>query len=519
MSKVDYREILRLRHADYSQNRICASVSSSHHTVKDVLEAASAKNIHWPLSPDITNQELELLLFPDKYRNVSRYEEPNYTYIHSELAKSGVNMTLLWNEYCQTCHANGKTPYQYTQFCEKYRRWARVTKATMRIQHKPGDATEVDWAGDTIPLYDSVTGEESAAYLFLAALPCSCMAYAEAREDMRTESWLLCHVHAFNYFGGVTRLLIPDNCKTATISNNRYEIIFNRSYQELAEHYGTAIVPARVRKPRDKSHAEGSVRFAETWIIAALRNQKFFSLRELNEAVRGKLEELNNRPFKQRVGSRHSAFLEEEKSFLLPLPAHDFEPAVWSVAKVGVDYLVTDGLNKYSVPCNLIGEQVDIRTTSTMVVVLYHGGRVAAHRRLQTRQHDPIVIPEHMPPEHRAYLNYNAEGFRAWAAEVGSMTTKVVEYFLTSGKAPEQGYKSCASLTKLKKRYGAARLERACERLLSFSSSPSIRNLSSILKNGQDRSQSHENAAEAEPTPSYGITRGPAYFRRGGEQE
>ena len=516
---MDYREILRLRSIGCSQRQMERDKLVSREKSREIFDAADRLNIHWPFSPDITNQELELLLFPDKYRNVSRYEEPDYTYIHSELAKSGVNMTLLWNEYCQTCHANGKTPYQYTQFCEKYRRWARVTKATMRIQHKPGDAMEVDWAGDTIPLYDSVTGEEYAAYLFVAVLPCSCMVYAEAREDMRTESWLLCHVHAFNYFGGVTRLLIPDNCKTATISNNRYEMILNRSYQELAEHYGTAIVPARVRKPRDKSHAEGSVRFAETWIIAALRNQKFFSLRELNQAVRGKLEELNNRPFKQRVGFRHSAFLEEEKSFLLPLPAHDFEPAVCSVAKVGVDYLITDGLNKYSVPCNLIGEQVDIRTTSTMVEVLYHGGRVAAHKRFQTRQHDPIVIPEHMPPEHRAYINYNAEGFRTWAAEVGPMTGKVVEYFLTSGKAPEQGYKSCASLTKLKKRYGAVRLERACEHLLSFSSSPSIRNLSSILKNGQDRSQSNENAAEAEPTPSYGITRGPAYFRRGGEQE
>ena len=497
---MDYREILRLRSIGCSQRQMERDKLVSREKSREIFDAADRLNIHWPLSPDITNQELELLLFPDKYRNVSRYEEPDYTYIHSELAKSGVNMTLLWNEYCQTCHANGKTPYQYTQFCEKYRRWARVTKATMRIQHKPGDAMEVDWAGDTIPLFDPVTGEEATAYLFVAVLPCSCMVYAEAREDMRTESWLLCHVHAFNYFGGVTRLLIPDNCKTATISN-------------------TAIVPARVRKPRDKSHAEGSVRFAETWIIAALRNQKFFSLRELNEAVRAKLAELNNRPFKQRVGSRHSAFLEEEKSFLLPLPAHDFEPAVWSVAKVGVDYLITDGLNKYSVPCNLIGEQVDIRTTSTMVEVLYYGGRVAAHKRFQTRQHDPIVIPEHMPPEHRAYLNYNVEGFRTWAAEVGPMTTKAVEYFLTSGKVPEQGYKSCASLTKLKKRYGAARLERACEYLLSFSSSPSVRNLSSILKNGQDRSQSNENAAEAEPTPSYGITRGPAYFRRGGEQE
>ena len=514
---MDYREILRMRSMGCSQRQMERDKLASRETTKAVFEAADRLHIHWPLAPDVTNQELELLLFPDKYRNVSRYVEPDYSYIHSELAKSGVNMTLLWNEYCQTCNSNGKTPYQYTQFCEKYRRWARVTKATMRIQHKPGDAMEVDWAGDTIPYYDPVTGEEIPTYLFVAALPCSCIPYAEAREDMRTESWLLCHVHAFNYFGGVTRLLIPDNCKTATISNTRYEVIYNRSYQELAEHYGTAIVPARVRKPRDKSHAEGSVRFAETWIIAALRNQKFFSLQELNEAVREKLEELNNRPFKQRVGTRLSAFLEEEKSFLLPLPARDFEPAVWSVAKVGVDYLITDGLNKYSVPCNLIGEQVDIRTTSTMVEVLYHGGRVAAHKRFQTRQHDPIVVPEHMPPEHRAYLNYNEEGFRTWAAEVGPMTGKVVEHFLNSGRAPEQGYKSCASLTRLKKRYGAARLEHACEYLLSFSSSPSIRNLSSILKNGQDEPQLKEKPDK--PEPSYGITRGPAYFRRGGEQE
>ena len=231
---VDYRNILRLRSIKYSQRGIASSLNSSRNTVRDVLETAAARNIHWPLSPDITNQELELLLYPDKYKNVSRYVEPDFSYIHSELAKSGVNMTLLWEEYCQHCHANGKTPYQYTQFCEKYRRWARVIKATMRIQHKPGDAMEVDWAGDTIPLFDSVTGEESAAYLFVAVLPCSCMAYAEARADMRTESWLLCHLHAFNYFGGVPRLLIPDNCKTATISNNRYEMVLNCIFHSIS---------------------------------------------------------------------------------------------------------------------------------------------------------------------------------------------------------------------------------------------------------------------------------------------
>ena len=392
----NYREILRLSSLQYSQRTIESMAHCSRHTVRDVLQAAKEKGMSWPLSDDITNADLEQLLFPDKHKASSQYAEPDYPYIHRELARPGVTLTLLWEEYCAKCHEAGRKPYMSTQFGEHYRRWARITKATMRIQHKPGDAMQVDWAGDTIPVQDPITGEQSAAYLFVAVLPCSCYIYAEACEDMKTENWLSCHVHAFDYFGGAARLLIPDNCKTATLSNTRYDVVLNRSYQELAEHYGTAIVPARVRKPRDKSSAEASVRFAETWIIAALRDCKFFSLRELNESVAEKLEELNSRPFKQMAGCRRSAYLEEEKPYMLPLPASAFEPAVWSVAKVASDYLVTDGRNKYSVPCNLIGERVDIRVTRTTVEVFYHGSRVASHRRLQTRQRDPLVKREHM---------------------------------------------------------------------------------------------------------------------------
>ena len=514
---VDYREIMRLHSLNHSQRSIALATRSSRNTISEVVRSADERGISWPLDDDLSNRELELLLFPSKYQNASLYVEPDYPYIHKELAKHGVTLTLLWEEYCQKCHESGQVPYQSTQFGEKYRKWARATKATMRIQHKPGDAMEVDWAGDTIPLFDPVTGEESACYLFVAVLPCSCMVYAEACEDMKTENWLQCHVHAYNYFGGVTRLLIPDNCKTATISNTKYNVILNRSYQELSQHYGTAIVPARVRKPKDKSHAEGSVRFAETWIIAALRDRKFFSIQEVKEAVSEKLEELNDRAFKKRNGTRRSAYLEEEKAYMLSLPARDFEPAVWSVAKVGVDYLISDGRNKYSVPFNLIGEQVDIRTTGTTVEVFYHGSRVAAHCRFQTPQHDPCVKPEHMPPEHRKYLNYNAESFTEWANSVGPMTAKVVQYFLTSGRAPEQGYKSCARLTKLETRYGTVRLEHACERILTFSSMPSVRNISSILKNGQDKCEAKAEPKAASPN-SYGITRGAAYFHRGGEQ-
>ena len=515
---VNYREILRLSALKHVQRDICSAMHCSDHTVRAVLKEAAIHNIHWPLDKDITNAELERILFPDKYQKISTYVEPDYPYIHREIAKPGVTLTLLWEEYCRKCYEGGRTPYMSTQFGDKYRKWARITKATMLIQHKPGDAIQVDWAGDTILVYDSVTGEQSAAYLFVAVLPCSCYVYAEACDDMKTENWLNCHVHAFNYFGGAARLLIPDNCKTATTSNTRYETVLNRSYQELADYYNTAIVPVRVRRPKDQSSAEASVRFAETWIIAALRDRKFFSLHEVNEAVAEKFEELNSREFKQRPGTRRSAYLEEEQAYMLPLPAVPFEGAVWSMAKVPNNYLVSDGRNKYSVPYNLIGEKVDIRVTKTIVEVYFHGSRVASHRRLQTKQREPLMKLEHMPQEHQRYLAYNAEDFKTWARSVGPMAEKAVQHFLDSGKAPEQGYKACASLKKLGDRYGRKRLENACGRVLAFTTTPSVRNISSLLKN--------EKALPDLPQPEqpkninhYGITRGAAYFKKGGEQE
>ena len=313
---IDYREILRLDSLGYSRRRISSLVNSSHHTVEDTLKAAHDTRIAWPLEDDVTNAELQGLLFPWKYVSDSVYAMPDFAYIHRELAKNGVTLTLLWEEYCTKVRSNDSVPYSYTQFGEKYRRWARVTKATMRITHKPGDAMQVDWAGDPLYITDSVTGEQWPAYIFVAVLPCSWYTYAEACGDMKQENWLLCHVHAFDYFGGVPRLLIPDNAKTATITNNRYEVVLNRSSQELAEHYGTAIVPARVRRPDDKTAAEGSVKYVSTWITAALRDRKFFSLDEARRAVIEKLEELNRRPFKKRAGCRFSAFEEEEREFM-----------------------------------------------------------------------------------------------------------------------------------------------------------------------------------------------------------
>lgn len=516
---INYLEILRLNHLGYSQRTIETTAHCSRHTVREVLAETDKHGIQWPLDDDITNADLERMLFPDKYKSACLYIEPDYPYIHRELAKHGVTLTLLWEEYRRKCYDEGKKPYMFTQFGEKYRKWARVTKATMRIQHKPGDAIEVDWAGDTIPIFDSVTGEQSKAYLFVAVLPCSYYAYAEVCGDTQTENWLNCHVHAFNYFGGATRLLIPDNCKTATYSNTRYDVVVNRSYQELAEYYGTAIVPTRVRKPKDKSAAEASVDYAETWIIAALRDRKFFTVQEAQKATAEKLEEFNTREFRVRTGCRRSAYLEEEKAYMLPLPAIPFEPAVWSVAKVPNDYCISDGRNKYSVPYNLIGEKVDIRVTKNVVEVYYHGSRMACHRRLQTVQHDPLMKLEHMPEAHQKYLTYNADDFKIWAMSVGPHTEQVVSCFLESGKVPEQGYKACASLRKLGERYGKERLETACMNTLAYGATPSIRNISSILKSKQ--SKPAENVATSKKTQDlerYGITRGAAYFTKGGNR-
>ena len=513
---VNYREILRLDSLGYSQHQIAASVHSSRNTIREVLHASKTKGLTWPLEDTLTNEEILTLLFPAKVEMATKRKEPDYTYIHRELARPGVNLTLLWTEYCSTCNAEGVMPYMYSQFCDKYRHWAHVTKATMRIKHKPGEAMQVDWAGTTLQYQDPVTGELIDAYLFAAVLPCSCYAYAEACDDMKSTNWLMCHVHAYQYFGGVTRLLLPDNLKTGVLKNTRYDTVLNKSYQEMAEYYETAIVPARVLHPKDKSLAEGTVKFATTWIIAALRNRKFFSFEEVRLAVAEKLEELNHYSFKKREGCRYSALTDEEKEFMKPLPLTPYEPAVWSTAKVPLDYVISDGKNKYSVPFDLIGEEVDIRLTKATVEVFYHGSRVASHPRTAKQLRDPITQPEHMPIEHRKYLTYNADEFTRWAESVGEYTARVVHHFLSAGREPEQGYKSCASLTKLGDRYGHERLEVACERVLQYSSQPAIRNISTILKNGQDKV--HDAKRQMPASKSHGITRGAAYFQRGGEQ-
>ena len=509
----NYRKILEMHSQGFSQRSIESSVHSSHQTVKATLDRAKELNISWPLDDNVTNEVLDELFYGERKSGITPYAAIDYNYIHRELSKKGVTLTLLWNEYCERAYANGETPYMSTQFGDKYRRWARVTKATMRVTHKPGDTMQVDWAGGTIPYYDPITGEEYKAYLFVAALPCSSYLYVEACTDMKQENWLICHVHAYEYFGGVTRVLVPDNLKTGVTANTRYETQLNESYRELAEYYGTAIVPARIRKPQDKGLVERSVGFSTTWITAALRERKFFSFAEVREAVDERLEYVNTKPFQKRSGNRREAYLSEEKEFMLPLPKHRYEPSVWKQQTVGNDYLISDGINKYSVPFDFIGEQVQIRLTKDLIEVYFKGSRMTSHKRLEKFSVQPVVKPEHMPTNHREYLNYNADEFKEWASTVGKSVEEVVKHFLTSGSVPEQGYKACVSLTKLGKRYGKKKLEAACERMLAFSSSPSIRTITTLLKNNKEPDKPTE---KTDDSNKYGITRGAAYWRKVG---
>ena len=512
---IDYREIIRLKNLKFSNVAIANSLCCSRNTVSEVLKLAESHSLEWPIPETLTNKDIEQLFYPGRGTNEGR-RLPDYEYIYNELAKPGVTLSLLWAEYCAKCEAEHTIPYQHTQFNEKYHAYAASKKATLRIKRKPGETMEVDWIGDTLKVYDSANCCEIPAYIFVAVLPCSLYGYAEAFPDMKSNHWIEAHVHAYSFFGGVTRILVPDNLKTGVIKNTRTELILNRSYHEMAEHYGTAIIPARPVNPKDKPNAEGTVKVLETWILAALRNRKFFTFQELNKAIHKKLEEFNAKPFQKKKGSRLSAFLEEERDFHMPLPASPYETAVWSTATIQPDYLITVGNCKYSVPYEFIGKKVDIRAAENSIEVFYHGDRIASHVRKMYAP-EPIYLPEHMPENHRKFLEYNTESFLDWVKSMGHSTHLVIKHFLFMHKVEQQGYKSCASLMKLADRYGTDRLENACAKALSYTPNPSLKNISTILKNGQDKVVLTSESARVSNKESlkYGITRGASYYKGG----
>lgn len=382
----------------------------------------------------------------------------------------------------------------------------------MHISRKPGEQVEVDWAGDPAKIIDPDTGVITEAYLFVGVMTYSQYAYVEAFINEKQRAWITAHVHMYNYFGGVATLLVPDNCKTAVIhTKDWYTPKLNATYHEMAEHYGTAIIPARVRKPKDKASVEGAVGNISTWITAALRNEQFFSLEELNTAIREKLEVFNHRTFQKKEGSRWSLFHHEELPFLSPLPTTPYELADWKQAIVQFNYHISlDGM-LYSCPYEYIKRKVDVRVTERVLEIFYNHNRIASHKRLYGRKGQYSTIVEHMPPDHQKYLEWNGERFKQWAQRIGPNTHQVVIAILSSSRVEQQTYKSCMGLLKLAERHSESRLEAACEKALSYTASPSYKSIKNILTTGIKEISKPETEKPTKNT--YGITRGANYYR------
>lgn len=501
------KEVLRLTHqAGLSEREIAGSLGIAASTVHRYLDRATRAGLSWPLPAELDEAGLERRLFPPLPPSSQPRTAPDWGWVHRELRRKGVTLQLLHLEYKQA-HPDG---YQYSRFCELYAQWAGRVDLVMRQTHRAGDKLFVDYAGATFPIYP-VDGPAWAAELFVAVLGASNYTYAEASPSQQLPDWIGAHVRAFEYFQAVPALLVPDNLRSGVTKSHRYEPLLNRTYAEMAAHYGTAIMPARANKPRDKAKAEVGVQIAERWILASLRNEHHASLAEANAAIAGKLEWLNNRPFAKLDGTRALLFAQLDKPAMRPLPGARYEFATWKTAKVNIDYHIDVDRHYYSVSYQLVGRHVDVRAGEHTVEVFFRGNRVASHARSHVRG-GFSTQPEHMPERHRAHLAWTPERLTAWAGRTGPATAELVGQIMASRAHPEQGYRSCLGIMRLSKRYPVARMEAACGRALAIGAR-SYRSVESILVHGLDGAPIPGVEPDQPPPRDHEHLRGAAYYQ------
>jgi transposase len=438
---------------------------------------------------------------------------PDLSWVHQELKKAGVTLLLLWEEYRQ---AHVESAYGYSQFCDIYRRWERKLKPSMRQVHRAGEKTFVDFSGKRPQLVDPKTGEVIPVELFVGALGASGYTYAEATLTQQLPDWTAAHVRMLEYFEGSTDLWVPDQLRSAVSRPCRYEPEVNRSYQELARHYGAVVIPARPGKAKDKARVESMVQVAQRWILARLRNRTFFSLEELNAAIAVLLEDLNGRKMQKIGKSRRELWEKLDRPALKALPIHRYEQAEWKTCRVNIDYHIEVARHPYSVPFQLLGEQVEARFSASVVEIYYKGRRLDSHPRRY--DHQPSTKAEHMPSAHRAHAEWTPSRLIHWGEKTGPATGRVVAGILKSRPHPEQGYRACLGLMRLGKRYGADRLEAACERaehLRAFS----YTTVKNILASGQDRIAIEKDVPAKEATRTHDNIRGGTYYAATKEHE
>ena len=505
------KEVLRLHLGEgLSRRQVSRATGLPYTTIVDHLARARRAGLGWPLPEDMDDAALEARLFTRTAIPAAAARPlPDWAELDRELrAKKNVTLALLHLEYKER-HPEG---YQYTQFCRHYHAWRGKLDVVMRQEHRAGEKCFVDWAGQTVPIVDPATGEVALeAAVFVAVLGASNHTYAQAFASQELEHWISGHVRAFEAWGACPRICVPDNPRTGVTKAHRYEPILNATYAEMAAHYGIAVIPARPYRPRDKAKVEVGVQVAQRWILARLRKRTFFSLTELNFAIKELLVWLNDRPFKKLAGSRQSRFEELDRPALRPLPATRYQFATWKTATVNLDYHVEADHHYYSVPYQLAREVVDVRLGTSTVEIFRRGRRVASHLRSRARGRH-TTASEHMPEAHRRHLEWTPTRIVRWAEGTGPQTAALVSAVMESRPHPEQGYRSCLGIMRLGKRYGDDRLEAACTRALA-SAALSYRSVESILKTGLDRQPLPEATTAQVAARSHENVRGPDYYR------
>lgn len=502
------REILRLKwELKLSERVIARSCCISRSTVAEYVRRAEAGGLTWPLPEDQSDSQLFELLYPRTQQLTPKAATlPDWDEIHLELRKKGVTLSLLWMEYLEK-YPEG---YGYSQFCQLYRNWAKKIKPTMRLDHKAGEKAFVDYTGPTVPVINATSGEIQEAEIFVMVLGASSYTYVEAHWHQDLPNWTGGHVRGYKFFGGVTEVVVPDNLRAAVSHPSHYDPEINPTYQEMAEHYGVAVVPARAFRPRDKSKAEVGVQNVERWILARLRNHRFFSLMELNKAIRELLEDFNNRKMEHLGKSRRELFELIDKPALKPLPATPYEFALWKKARMGIDYHVEYDGHFYSVPSHLYPAEIMTRATEKTVEIFLNGDQVALHPRSHVKG-GHTTLKEHMPSNHRFYSEWSPERFLHWAEKNGPNTAKIVQTELESRKHPEQAFRACLGIMGFAKTYTPARLESACHYALA-NEIQGYKGVKNILVNQIDRLASQDDMSQTSLLTSHTNIRGKDYY-------
>jgi transposase len=503
------QEVLRLLLVcGLSQRQASQACGVGRTSVAEYLERAQKAGLLEAEWQGWSEEELERRLYPPAPR-VARRERPevDWSQVHEELKLKGMTLSLVWEEY-RAGYPNG---YQYSRFCDLYRAWQRKLDVCMRQIHRPGEKLFVDYCGTTVPVVEAGTGVIREAQVFVAVWGASNYTFAEATWSQGLPDWIGSHVRAFEFSGGLPELVIPDNLRSGVTRPCRYEPELNPTYQDLAVHYGVAVMPARVRKPRDKAKVEAGVQLVQRWILARLRHRTFFSLVELNQSIRELLGRLNERPFRKHPGSRRSLFESLDRPALRPLPGERFTYAEWKKARVHIDYHVEVEGHYYSVPYQLVSQQLDVRVSAQTVECFAKGKRVASHLRSVRRGAHTTQL-EHMPRPHREYAEWTPERLVRWAQKAGPSVAGLIERVMATRVHPQQGFRSCLGIMRLGERYGGERLEAACQRALQVGAA-SYRSVSSILLKGLDRQGELAAEPAAALPPAHENLRGASYYR------